>query len=158
MTLLQLIQRVRALTRDLTNSIFREQDIVDFINEGINRFKQSIPELGVMPPLVALQEKTKILPNHYHHLLAVYATARCFAQDERHYQATTYMNEFEVKLEQLKSAIEAGEVVIVDENGDEVIADIKVDYVNLRPYHITSGEGQIFRDYDEDEGVEGVGS
>ena len=158
MTLLQIIQRVRSITRDLTNSIFREQDIRDFINEGVNRFQQVVPELRGMPQLVALQEKVKVLPKPYHHLLSVYATARCFAQDERHYQATTYMNEFEVKLEELKSAIEAGDVIIVDENGDEIVADTRVDYVNLRPYHITEREDRPHSFYDEDEGVEGVDS
>lgn len=154
MTLLQLIQRVRAITRDLTNSIFREQDIRDFINEGVNRIQQRVPELRGMTSLIALQENVKTLPKPYHHLLSVYATARCFAQDERHYQATTYMNEFEVKLEELKSDIEAGSVTIVDEEGKEITTDNYVDYVNLRPYHIT----ETSRKWDEDEGVEGVGS
>ena len=35
MNRLQIIQRVRAITRDFTNSIFREQDIIDFINEEL---------------------------------------------------------------------------------------------------------------------------
>lgn len=158
MTLLQLVQRVRAITRDLTNSIFREQDIRDFINEGVHRFQQRIPELRNMEELVALQEGIKTLPKPYHHLLSVYAISRCFAQDERHYQASTYMNEFEVKVEELKSAIEAGEVIIVDENGDEIVADTAVDYVNLRPYHITEREDRPHSFYDVDEGVEGVDS
>lgn len=152
MTLLRLIQRVRTMTRDLTNSIFRESDITDFINEAIMRCRQVIPQLQSMPTVTGQQEKVTALPSQYHHLLAVYAVSRCFAQDERHYQATTFMNEFEVKLEELKSAVESGEVVIKDEHGEEIIPKLKTDYVNLRPYHITSPEYVL----DDDEGVEGV--
>ena len=35
MNRLDLIRRVRSLTRDFSNAIFRESDIVDYINEGI---------------------------------------------------------------------------------------------------------------------------
>ena len=142
----QIIQRVRALTRDFSNSIFREQDIIDFINEGVDRMKQVIPELKSMEHLLAQQQEPTPLPPRYHHLLAVYSTARCFGQDERHYQSTTHMNEFEVKLDELKSAIENGEVIITDEDGNAITVESPIDYVNLRPYW---NEGKI----DRDEGV-----
>lgn len=148
----QIIQRVRQNTRDFSNSIFREQDIIDFINEGIDRIRQYIPELRNMTHLLAPQQVPNLLPPQYHHLIAVYATARCFSQDERHYQATTYMNEFEVKLDELKSNIESGNIVIVDEDGKRVVNDIDVDYVDLTAYW-----GRPRRDRgDFDKGVEGV--
>lgn len=149
-----IVSRVRALTRDFSNSIFREQDILDFINEGVNRFKQVISELRSMQKLLSPTQEPTPLPEEFHHLLALYASSRCFSQDERHYQATTLMNEFETKLEELKSGIENGTIVIVDENGDAIQNDNDVDYVSLSPYW-TKGKG-VFQLYDEDNGVEGV--
>lgn len=140
----QIVQRVRGLTRDFSNSIFREQDIIDFINESIDRCKQVIPELKSMVYLLTANQQPILLPSEYHYLLAIYSTARCFSQDERHYQATTYMNEFEVKLEELKTSIKNGEVAIVDNNGNTVTVDIPIDYVDMTPY------------WNENEGVEGV--
>ncbi len=148
---LKLIQRVRGMTRDFSNSIFREADIIDWINEGIERFAQVIPELRGLEALNSNSSTPTLIPKTYRHLLAVYSTARCFAQDERHYQASTYMNEFEVKLDELKNAIEAGDIVILDENGDKVTFEYNVDYVNLEPYWNVRG-----KTFDFDEGVEGV--
>ncbi len=130
----QIVQKVRALTRDFSNSIFREQDIIDFINEGIDRCKQIIPELRTMTHLLTSQQEIKLLPPQYHHLLAVYSTSRCFGQDERHYQASTHMNEFEVKMDELKTAIANGEIIIVDDSGNAIEIDVDVDYVDLKPY------------------------
>ena len=134
MNRLQLIQRSRSMTRDFTNSIFREADIIDWINEGVDRFAQVIPELEGLTHLLTNTQEPTLIPKRYRHLLAIYATSRCFNQDERHYQATTYMNEFEVKLDELKQRIEAGEVVIVDGDGNAVTTEYDMDYVNLEPY------------------------
>ena len=41
----QIVARVRSLTRDLSNSIFREVDVVDYINEAIDRVMQIIPQM-----------------------------------------------------------------------------------------------------------------
>lgn len=139
---LEIIQRVRALTRDFSNSIFREQDIIDFINEGINRFKQVIPELNGLERLLAQQQEPTLIPDQYHHLLAVYSASRCFGQDERHYQATTLMNEFEAKLDELKQAIENGDIQIIDpDTGESIVTENENDYVDLTPYW-----GRIGRD------------
>lgn len=139
---LEIIQRVRALTRDFSNSIFREQDIIDFINEGINRFKQVIPELKSTPKLLEKDQEPFPIPEHYQHLLAVYSASRCFGQDERHYQATTLMNEFEAKLDELKQAIGNGDIQIIDpDTGESIVTENENDYVDLTPYW-----GRIGRD------------
>jgi hypothetical protein len=152
MNRIKLISRVRILTRDFSNSIFRENDIIDFINEGIDRFKQIIPQLrGLTYLTVAIQEPS-LIPEQYQHLLSVYAASRCFSQDERHYQSTNLMNEFEVKLEELKSAIEAGDIIIVDSDGNTVVVDNPIDYVETKSYWGDNQTG-IF---DIDLGVEGV--
>jgi hypothetical protein len=124
-----LIRRVRSLTRDFSNSIFREVDIVDYINEAVNRCKQIIPELQGMKELTSNDVSPILLPNEYHSLLAVYSASRCFGQDERHYQSSNFMNEFEVKMDELKSKIEDGTIVIVDSNGDTVSSTLENDYV-----------------------------
>lgn len=112
--------RVRSLTRDLSNSIFRDIDLVMYMNESIDRIRQVVPELRGMKHLKENEDELLLLPDMYHHLLAVYCASRCFGQDERHYQATTLMNEFEFKVAEMKSAIENGECVIEDADGNIV--------------------------------------
>lgn len=130
--------RVRSLTRDFTNSIFRESDIIDFIDEGINRFKQVIPQLSGLTYLTSPTSEPSLIPEEYQHLLAVYAASRCFGQDERHYQSTNLMNEFEIKLEEMKNAIDVGELEIIDPDTDEVVTvESAVDYIDLSDYWST---------------------
>lgn len=150
MNRLQLIQRVRANTRDFQNATFREQDIIDYINEGIDRFMEVIPELSGLTYLLSNTQIPSLIPSPYHYLLATFSTSRCFFQDDRNYQASTLMNEFEVKLEELKNRVEAGEITIINpETGLAVTTDNPIDYVDLSAY---------FDDYDDDVdlGVEGV--
>lgn len=106
--------RVRSLVRDLSNSFFRETDITNYLNEGIERVGQVIPDLGMMNPLTTAIQEVDYMPKPYQHLLAVYCSARLCTQDERHYQAGVFMNEFETKLQDLKTAIESGDVDIID--------------------------------------------
>ncbi len=150
-----LMLRVRSLTRDLSNAIFREIDIVDYINEGINRMKQVVPELKGMVPLLSNSETPILLPDAYHHLIALYSASRCFGQDERHYQATNFMNEFETKMDELKASIENGQVMIVDPvtNLPVDVGTLGIDFVKTDNYY-ESKNGLV----DEDEGVEGVTS
>lgn len=148
MNRLQLTQRVRSLARDFSNSIFREQDIIDYINEGIDRCRQITPEFDGMTYLLSNSSSPILLPSAYHHLLAVYSSSRCYAQDERNYQASTLMNEFEVKMEDLRIKIENGEVVITDTNGNVVTRDNDIDYVDSSYFYETNS--------DLDDGVEGV--
>ena len=137
MNRVELIRRVRSLTRDITNSVFREQDIIDFLNEGIDRFVQSMIEFESMEYLNSQSAIPYLIPRQYQHLLSVYATARCFGQDEQLNQATTFMNEFEFKLGELKEKIESGLITIVDLEGnpveDKYIEDAVTDvYFNHR--------------------------
>ena len=126
----ELINKVRADARDFSNSIFREPDIILYINEGIDRIRQVIKECKPMIHLTAPTQSPIILPNEYHSLLATFSTSRCFAQDEKYNQASNLMNEFEVKLEELKSKIESGEIVIKDpETGEDITTTNTTDYV-----------------------------
>lgn len=124
----ELVARVRNYVRDTTASIFTQKDINNYLNEAIDRVK-NIPALRGMKHLLQDKDSPILLPEEYHYLLAVYGASRCFSQDERHYQATVFMNEFENKLDDLKTKIESDEVKILDSNGKPVLNKLDVEYV-----------------------------
>lgn len=155
----KLIARVRSITRDFTSSIFREADIINFIDEGIDRFKQVLPELTGLTYLYQKTSEPSLIPSQYQHLLAVYSASRCFGQDERHYQASNLMNEFEIKLNEFKLAVENGEITLTDGDGNAIEITNVVDYVDLEEYWGVGKEGYFTDEddiFDEDKGVEGV--
>jgi hypothetical protein len=145
-----LVVRVRANTRDLTNSVFREADIVNYINEGIDRMKQLVRDLRGEIYLLDTNDVPVYIPEMYQHLLAVYATARCFAQDERNYQATTMMNEFEVKLGEFVTAVQTGDVIITTPEGEPLPNTYPVEYVNTDSYWGDSMSSMPTRNRDTD--------
>lgn len=117
MTLKDLIQRVRQNTRDTTGSLFTQEDVVSFINEAIDRTRR-IKQLSKMSYLEVLIDVPTYLPEEYHHLLALYATSRCFTQDENSYQAQIFMQEYEYKTQELETLIKSGEVEIIPPDVD----------------------------------------
>lgn len=123
MILNELIQKVRRYTRDTTGSLFTQEDISDFCNEGIERMKQVIVAFKNVPLLKSNTDEVKIIPEEYQHLISVYSASRCFSQDEQQYQASTYMNEFESKLEELLQKVLGGEVEIKDTEGNVIKLD-----------------------------------
>lgn len=148
MNQIQLINRSRNLVRDLTNAFFREIDVVNYINEAIERVGQVIPELEAMPVLTAHQDEVQLMPKMYQHLLAVYASARLCTQDERHYQAGTFMNEFEVKLAELYDKITNGDIDIIDPITGDVIYNRKpFGHVVNEYFETKSGVVRPYRDY-----------
>lgn len=121
---------VRAHARDFNETIFRKSDITMFINEGIDRVIQVLPQLENIPYLVDDVDIVELIPREYIHLLANYSTSRLMSQDERHYEASTLMNEFEHKLADFKEKVENGEIEIIDpDTGLPLEADYKTDYV-----------------------------
>lgn len=143
----QLIRRVRNTTRDLLGTTFREMDIVDFLDEAVDRVRQVIPEFR-MSYLTSNDMSPTHLPESYHSLLATYASASLYFQDDRHHQATVKMNEFETKLAELKASFYAGDVEIVDGAGAPVYADSHAEYVKNAYFEV--------RGRNVDTGVEGV--
>ena len=111
MTLKDLINRVRQYTRDTTGSLFTQDDIIAFINEGIDRTKHH-KYFKKMESLTSLSDEPKYLPKEYHHLLAVYGASRCFIQDEQTYFAEQFMNEYEYKMQEVVLLINDGDLVI----------------------------------------------
>lgn len=117
-----LVRRVKTNLRDQQLTAFTEVDIIDFINEGIDRVMEVIPQFDIQ----YLEYDTAIpnpIPRQYQHLLAIYSTARCFAQDERAYQSTTFMNEFEIKLSQMNDDLLSGDLIALDKDGNEIDFD-----------------------------------
>lgn len=144
MNLKMLRAKVRSHARDFNNTIFRQEDIDLFLNEGIDRFIQVLPQLSNVPYMVGENDVVQVIPREYVHLLSNYAVSRLFSQDERHYEATTFMNEFEAKLDEFKQKVENGEIELIDpDTGLPLDTDIAVDYVTnayYRPYK-TNTEG-----------------
>lgn len=144
--------KVRVHGRDFNNTIFRTEDITLYLNEAIDRVIQIMPQLSNIPYLDGDNDIVQVIPREYTHLVANYAAARLFAQDERHYEATTFMNEFELKLAEFKEKVDNGDIVLTDpDTGQELLPDTRTDTV-VNVYYRTKGKNA----YDYDEGVEGV--
>lgn len=142
MFLSELHAKVRSHGRDFNKTIFRAEDITMFLNEGIDRFAQVMPMLTNVPYLHADDDEVEMIPKEYTHLLANYAIARLMMQDERHYEATTFMNEFELKLGEFKEKVENGEAKLIDPiTGEQLDTSLDVDYVTNQYYRRNRTEG-----------------
>jgi hypothetical protein len=128
MTLQELINRVRTYTRDFTGSIYREVDIDIFLRESFDRFS-IIPEFSTLTYPATKPTVVELIPERYQYLLSIYASSRCLFQDEQDYRAGTLMNEFETKLEELKSLIESGDIIIKGTDGNTITISQPNDYV-----------------------------
>lgn len=112
------------MSRDSGDYIFTEKMLENFINEGIDRLKQTI----VFKDMVHLESKYDepiILPEQYHYILALYASSRCMEYDERHYEALDKRNEFENLLTQLLADIQAERIEkgVTEEGETEYLND-----------------------------------
>jgi hypothetical protein len=96
----------RRYLKDTTESVWTNADINAFINEGIRIIKATIPEyftdLEEIDLSVNDADNVEIIMDddggiglNYTNLIPIFASARCFEQDEQHYRATQKMNEFE---------------------------------------------------------------
>ena len=139
MQLVQLVARTRAYTRDTTGSLFTENDVISFMNEGIDRLKR-IKELEDMVYLMSNTDIPILLPSQYHYLIALYCASRCFTQDEQHNTAQLFMNEFENKMYEIERDIKNGVIIIKNENGD-IITSTEIEDAVKDVYFVQSGGG-----------------
>lgn len=123
-----LVTRVQSYTRDDTGSLFTVSDIKDFINEAIDRFKK-IPELKGMKHLSNDDDDVEYLPTEHHYLLAVYSASRCYTQDEQHYLAQSFMDEFLIALTDIEQKIREGIITITDKDGNVIDKSNIMEYV-----------------------------
>ena len=128
MTLNDLVARVRSYTRDTTGTLFELSDIENFINEGIDKLRQ-IKALETMATLISDEQSVDLLPPQYHYCLAVYSASRCFSQDEQHYLAQTFAEEFNGLYDLIELGIKEGTIVITDSGGNVLNDDISLDGV-----------------------------
>lgn len=138
MTLNELIARVRYYTNDETASLFLRENVVEYINEGIDKFR-SIPELSTMIHLVEPEDVPILLPDQYHFLIAIYACAMCFLQDENEYGYTQHFMNFTNQFNDVEQGIASGKIVILNSLGEQIIDETKMDYVK-NEYHAKYGE------------------
>lgn len=128
MNLETITTNARRHLNDKEGSIFSKDDLEYFINEGLDRFR-SVVYFADEVTLTTLDQSPIYIPEQYHYILSLFASSRAFGQDEREYKATQFMNEFEIKLEELIQKIESGEITVTDSEGEEVTADYEEDYV-----------------------------
>jgi hypothetical protein len=129
MNRLDLVQRTQSNLRDFGLTAFREIDVVRYINEGIERVIQIVPQFDDMVELTYDTQSPIVLPKAYHHLLSVYASARLFAQDDRFHQSATLMNEFEIKMAGMYEDLMSGDLIAYDVDGNEIDFSRPPDYV-----------------------------
>lgn len=128
MTLNELVSRVRSYTRDTTGTLFTLSDVKSFINEGIDKLRQ-IKVLEGMEYLESDVDIPDLLPSQYHYSLAVYSASRCFSQDEQHYLAQTFMEEFLGLYSLIELGIKEGTIVIIGSDGEQISSDDEFDGV-----------------------------
>ena len=128
MTLSELVSRVRSYTRDTTGTLFTLSDVKGFINEGIDKLRQ-IKVLEGMEYLESDVDIPDYLPSQYHYSLAVYSASRCFSQDEQHYLAQTFMEEFLGLYSLIELGIKEGTIVIIGSDGEQISSDDEFDGV-----------------------------
>lgn len=138
MQLTDLVNRTRSHLRDFTGSVFRYQDIVDFLNEAIDRVYEVIPELGNPTYLSADTDVPNPIPAPYHSLLPMYAASRCYTQDDRPYQSITFSNEFEQKVDEFRMKFEIGRVRLFDALGNRILPFDVTDFVETNDYFYRS--------------------
>ncbi|MDD3414886.1 MAG: hypothetical protein PHY47_12910 [Lachnospiraceae bacterium] len=94
-TLLNAITETRRHLNDSTESVWTDNDISEFINEGLMIIKATIPEYFTDLEEAISKTDIIIIDNLYKKLPCLFAAARCFEQDEQNYRAVQKMNEFE---------------------------------------------------------------
>lgn len=96
----QAIIDTRRHLKDTTQNVWTDDDIKQFINDAIALIRKSVPLYFVnLYPVPydddGVQNFTINIDPDYELLIPIFASARCFEQDEQHYRAVQKMNEFE---------------------------------------------------------------
>ena len=137
----QAVADTRRHLKDNTQNIWTDADIKQFVNDAIALIRQAVPlyftTLYRVPYMQDDVESFDInIDEDYEMLIPLFASARCFEQDEQHYRAVQKMNEFETRLNVMVANImesdEYAEILIaLGDNGGGAI-----DYVR-NVYHET---------------------
>lgn len=149
MNLQKLRQMVHVYTRDTNSFVFTESVIDMYINEAIDKFRQ-IPIFKGMSYLEDSTDEVNILPIQWQFLIPLYASSRCFEFDERFYEAVEKRNEFESLLSDLMSEIEAGNLILQDDEGNDISNPaVYIEYVTNVYYNETpKDEDMVVMEYE----------
>ena len=104
-TLNSVVVQTRHYLKDSTENVWTNVEILAFIDESIGIIKKSVPLYfatltRLVNPTIATAVNLAQIINidaDYSNLLAIFASARCFEQDEQSFRAIQKMNEFESK-------------------------------------------------------------
>ena len=128
-TLLNAVTDVQRHLKDSTENVWTLTDIKASINESILVIKQALPEY--FTTLVEVTNNTDVIyiDNNYKNLIPLFASARCFEQDEQYYRATQKMNEFETRLQNAIDKIYESSAYsdLIDTDELESISDVYYD-------------------------------
>ena len=150
MNLLDLRNMTRTMARDSNGYMFLAYMVDDYINQGIDRLKQTVVFRN-MEHLNSDEDVPKLLPSQYHYLLSIFAASRCLEFDERHYEAVDRRNEFENLLSDLLSEIETGNLEITDDtDGDSKMETLNngtyIDYVTDTYFKFRPPDSEVILD------------
>lgn len=125
-TLLEAVQDTRILLNDTTESVWTNKQITYYLNEAISIVKKTVPEHFELLTHVQADNDEIYIDEYYKMLLPLFASARCFDQDEQHYRSTQKMNEFEIRRVEMETDI----LNNLDESEEEIAERAnKNDYV-----------------------------
>jgi hypothetical protein len=99
------ITDVRRVLNDDTNDVWNDGDIIAYLNEAILIIKNTVPLYFDDLDEVTASTDTINIENVYRPLVTLFATARCYEQDEQDYKAQKQMNEFESRRVEMEEKI-----------------------------------------------------
>ena len=135
-TLQDAIIETRRYLKDNTESVWTDDDITAFINEALMLIKADLPEFFTDLEEVIEDSDEILLPNTYKKLPCLFASARCFEQDEQNFRAVQKMNEFETrKLDMITQIMNSKEYQDKINDPENPYYETGIDYV-VDVYHI----------------------
>lgn len=128
------ITDTRRHLKDDTQNVWTDEDIKYFINEAISMIKKTIPEYFTALHRVPSSDVADTTPNtihieeEYENLIPLFASARCFEQDEQNYRAVKQMNEFEArKLDMEEKVRDSDAYALIIAGIEEAVRDVYFD-------------------------------
>lgn len=118
--------------KDSTQNVWTDADIKYFIDEAIALIKSTLPLYFATLHKIADAEVADTTPTVIHiktdytMLISVFASARCFEQDEQNYRAVQKMNEFEArKIDMVNEILDSDEYAAMFESASvDVVKDV----------------------------------
>jgi len=139
-TLSQAITQTRHYLKDTTENVWTNVEIIAFIDEAIGIIKKTVPLwfttlTRITNPTVTTAANLAqliVIDVDYANLISIFASARCFEQDEQFYRGVQKMNEFEARKLEMEddiyasdeyAALLAASTTVTDEHVEDVYSD-----------------------------------